>query len=50
MIGEIILSIKSFLKQNMCVHEYKYDGHIDAYGDMFNFEKCTKCGRQKIIK
>lgn len=50
MIGDIVLSIKKFLKHSMCIHEYKYDGHIDTYGAMFNFKKCTKCGRQKIIK
>lgn len=50
MIGDIILSVKKILKQNMCIHEYKYDGHIDVYGAMFNFEKCTKCGKLRIIK
>ena len=50
MIGDAILYIKKLIKQNICIHNYKYDGRIDVYTDVLNFKKCTKCGKIRIIK
>lgn len=51
MIGDFILTLKTFIKQNTCVHDYKYNGHIEiSNGTEFNFEKCTKCAHERIIK
>ena len=50
MIGDVILYIKKLIKQNTCIHKYKYDGRIDVYTDVLNFQKCTKCGKIRIVK
>lgn len=50
MIGDVVLYIKKLIKQNTCIHNYKYDGRIDVYTDVLNFQKCTKCGKIRIIK
>ena len=50
MIGDAILYIKKLIKQNTCIHNYKYDGRIDVYADILNFQKCTKCGKIIIVK
>jgi len=51
MIGDFILTVKTFIKQNICVHDYKYEGHMDPLsGVAIHFEKCQNCGRVRIIK
>lgn len=43
MIGDIILNIKTFVKQNLfCIHKYKYVGKLD-----FRYEICLKCDKIK---
>ena len=50
MVGDVVLYIKNLIKQNTCIHNYKYDGRIDVYADILNFQKCTKCGKIRIVK
>lgn len=51
MIGDFILTVRTFIKQNTCFHAYKYDGHMAPIsGVAIHFEKCEKCGRVRIIK
>lgn len=42
MIGDIILSLKKWLKQQTCLHNYKWVYRRDNGG---SFEECTKCER-----
>ncbi len=43
MIGDIILAIKTWWKQNItCIHHYVRQG-----GCGWTYDKCTKCGRTK---
>ena len=42
MIGDLILSIRQWIKQNFCIHDYRptcYGGHY--------YRQCIKCGRVK---
>lgn len=42
MIGDIILIIKRFLKQNLfCIHNYR----CYHCGTDYNYIKCNKCGK-----
>ena len=43
MIGDLILKIK----QCFCIHDYKYQYHIDCYQGIYDVYKCVKCGRIK---
>lgn len=44
MIGDLILQIKKFFKQQTCIHSYRYVYRKDNGSD---FEKCTKCDKLK---
>jgi hypothetical protein len=44
MIGDIILWCKTFIKQQTCIHKYKYINRKDTGG---SFELCTKCDKIK---
>jgi len=48
MLGDIILAIKKWIKQNItCIHEYKdiYSGYDGNYHHQV---KCSKCGKIKL--
>jgi hypothetical protein len=42
MIGDIILWCKKFIKQQTCIHRYKYIYRKDTGG---SFELCIKCDK-----
>lgn len=43
MIGDIILSLKEWVHQNLfCIHTYIYKGKLDHL-----YEECNKCGKLK---
>ena len=44
MIGDIILWFKKFIKQQTCIHKYKWINRMDNGG---SFELCTKCDKIK---
>lgn len=45
MIGDIILWIKQFVKQQTCIHEYKTD-KIGIITGLFCGEICSKCEKR----
>ncbi len=38
------------IKQLNCEHEFKYHGSVYHMGETTNFQKCTKCGKLRIVK
>jgi Fe2+ or Zn2+ uptake regulation protein len=49
MLGDIILTIKKWLKQNIiCVHDYNYM-YSSYNGEYHAWLECTKCGKIKKI-
>lgn len=44
MIGDLLLELKKWFKQQTCYHDYKHVHRIDTGG---GFEQCKKCGRIK---
>ncbi len=43
MVGDFILWLKTFLRQNLfCIHHYVWKGPLD-----FRYEICDKCGKLK---
>lgn len=44
MIGDLLLSIKTWFKELVCIHDYK---GVKAFGSHNNYIMCTKCGRVK---
>lgn len=43
MICNIIVNIKQWIKQNLCIHDYR----PTYYGDQKCYRQCVKCGRIK---
>lgn len=49
MLGDIILAIKKWLKQNIiCMHDYKVK-RSGYNGEYYAWLECTKCGKIKKI-
>lgn len=46
MVGDIILWIKQFIKQQTCIHNYK-PNRISLILKGHGFDECTKCGKIK---
>ena len=44
MLGDILLWIKNFFKQQTCIHKYKWINRKDNGG---SFEECIKCEKIK---
>lgn len=48
MLGDLILWIKKIIKQQTCVHEYKYiNASYKTNSSCSDFEQCIKCGKIK---
>lgn len=48
MIGDLILWVKKFIKQNfICIHTYKKYGNT-VYNP-YSWLECTKCGKEKKL-
>ncbi len=45
MIGDIVIGIKTFFKQQFCCHDY--DEHIAKTFPPIFYRSCKKCGRVK---
>ena len=43
MVGDIILNIKQWSRQNFCIHDYR----PTYYGGQRCYRQCVKCGRIK---
>ena len=43
MIGDIIIFLKTKIKQLICIHDYKW--HITLIPDGHDFKECIKCKR-----
>lgn len=45
MVGDFVIWIKMFIKQQLlCIHEYKID-RIGFITDLNNYRICNKCGK-----
>ena len=48
MIGDMIISLKKFLKQTFCLHKYRtYSREVGIH--IITFCECEKCGRSKTF-
>ena len=47
MVGDIVIRIKTLLKQCFCIHDYKYSSRMIG-GSTICFKDCKKCSRTKV--
>lgn len=50
MIGDLLLKITTNWKQCWCIHDYRFEEHIDYGPQGFDLYRCPKCGRTKSVE